>query len=56
MSAPSQVSFPVFQELSHHQPGGPELTTLFLWSSVNCEEYLAKDEKQIPVDEIFFYR
>ncbi|XP_042562955.1 CCAAT/enhancer-binding protein zeta [Clupea harengus] len=24
--------------------------------AVNCEEYLAKDEKQIPVDEIFFYR
>lgn len=25
-------------------------------SSVNCEEFLSKDESQIPVDEIFFYR
>uniref|UniRef100_A0A673JZB1 CCAAT/enhancer-binding protein zeta n=1 Tax=Sinocyclocheilus rhinocerous TaxID=307959 RepID=A0A673JZB1_9TELE len=23
---------------------------------VNCEEYLAKEESQIPVDEVFFYR
>ncbi|MCI4389622.1 hypothetical protein PGIGA_G00100230 [Pangasianodon gigas] len=23
---------------------------------VNCEEYLAKEETQIPVDEVFFYR
>ncbi|KAJ8356113.1 hypothetical protein SKAU_G00189070 [Synaphobranchus kaupii] len=23
---------------------------------VNCEEFLAKDESQIPVDEVFFYR
>ncbi|XP_066532775.1 CCAAT/enhancer-binding protein zeta [Hoplias malabaricus] len=23
---------------------------------VNCEEYLAKEESQIPVDELFFYR
>lgn len=24
--------------------------------TVNCEEYLAKEETQIPVDEVFFYR
>lgn len=24
--------------------------------SVNCEEFLSKDESQIPVDKIFFYR
>uniref|UniRef100_A0A673JZC9 CCAAT/enhancer-binding protein zeta n=1 Tax=Sinocyclocheilus rhinocerous TaxID=307959 RepID=A0A673JZC9_9TELE len=24
--------------------------------SLNCEEYLAKEESQIPVDEVFFYR
>uniref|UniRef100_A0A673GST9 CCAAT/enhancer-binding protein zeta n=1 Tax=Sinocyclocheilus rhinocerous TaxID=307959 RepID=A0A673GST9_9TELE len=28
---------------------------LFVFS-VNCEEYLAKEESQIPVDEVFFYR
>lgn len=25
-------------------------------SSVNCEEFLSRDESQIPVDEVFFYR
>lgn len=29
---------------------------LFVFCAVNCDEYLAKEESQIPVDEVFFYR
>ncbi|RXN14085.1 CCAAT enhancer-binding zeta [Labeo rohita] len=29
---------------------------IYLFCAVNCEEYLAKEESQIPVDEVFFYR
>uniref|UniRef100_A0A8C2EAD6 CCAAT/enhancer-binding protein zeta n=1 Tax=Cyprinus carpio TaxID=7962 RepID=A0A8C2EAD6_CYPCA len=40
-----------------------QVTTFFFiqylfvcFCAVNCEEYLAKKESQIPVDEVFFYR
>ncbi|XP_056873187.1 CCAAT/enhancer-binding protein zeta isoform X3 [Takifugu flavidus] len=37
--------------------GAPVLKRLPVSSlAVNCEEFLSKDESQIPVDEIFFYR
>jgi ribosome biogenesis protein MAK21 len=29
---------------------------MMLHSAVNSKEFLAKEESQIPVDEVFFYR